>query len=160
MGIEQIIDMLDSSTIAVAVAAAVSLIGVMLGARLQRGHQRELERDRFRHEIASLAAAERMTVYTALSSKVTAAYRAKQKSTGPDKQLVHEAEDYFYDHRFFFSPTLGDKFNEISRSLRVQAANRDILEANLNAFLDAVRDDLLLSDLARYVRTAVTQADK
>ena len=158
MDIQQLTEVLGSPGIAATVAGAVSLIGVTLGARLQQHQGRELERDRFRHDIASLAAAERMKVYITLSSKVTAAYRAKQKSTGDQQQLVYEAEDYYYDHRVFFSPTVGEAFNEINRSLHVKPAKREILEANLNAFLDAVRNDLLLTELARSIRSAVTRA--
>jgi hypothetical protein len=158
MDIQQFTKVLGSPGIVATVAGVVSLIGVALGARLQRRQERQLERDRFRHEIASLAAAERMKVYATLSSKVTVAYRAKQKNTGDQQQLVYEAEDYYYDHRFFFSPTLGDAFNEINRSLHVKAAKREIIEANLNAFLDVVRDDLLLTELSRSVRRSVTRA--
>jgi len=136
----------------------VSIVSGMIGARIQRSHGRELERDRFRHDIASRTAEARLTVHTELAAKVADAYRKTINRGGDHNHPLDSAKNYYYDNRFFFSRDLGNAFRSISKSLAVKNPNKQVLEENLNTFFNVIRDDLLLKDLSESVSRAVSTA--
>ncbi len=149
------IDVLQSPAVTTLIGCLGVIAGTGIGAWIQRGHGRELERDRFRHEVATRTADERLKVYIQLAAKVAEAHRAKMNSQPTVQQLLDSAKNYYYDNRFFFSSRLGAAFRKADESLAIAAANKDILRDNVNGFFDAVRADLLLEDLAESVTRAV-----
>ena len=138
----------------------VGLVGTSLGARIQRTHDREVERDRFRHDIASRTAEVRLIVYRELAAKVAATYREKVNWGPRAKDLLNETKNHYYDHRFFFSPALGQAFRQITNSLAADSFKKEQAEDNLNQFFNVVRDDLLLKDLSDSVGRAVVRDDR
>lgn len=145
----------QSNAFVALIGMVTALIAVWIGAKLQRGQGREVERDRFRHDVASQTAEERLKAYVELAKKVALAYRTKVNAQSGAQTALDEAKNFYYDNRFFFSNTAGSAFREAEESLSLPTPSRDILTKNLNDFYNTVREDLLLRDLAESVQRAV-----
>ena len=153
---------LFSSPFLVALVSGLLAGGFTLAAtRRETKASRALERHRFRYEIGRMAAERRLGAYVELAALLATAYRKKTTTDWEKKEWVsplHDAKNFYYDHRFFFSPECGGAFRSLADGLGMDHPKRDILEQNLNSFLDVVRRDLLLADLEESAYRAVKAA--
>jgi len=156
-----------SSPALIALVSGLLAGGFTLAAtRRETSASRALERHKFRYEIGRIAAEKRLCAYTDLAARLATAYRKKTTTDWEKKEWVaplHEAKNFYYDHRFYFSVDLGRAFRDVAEGLGLDYPKREVLEKNLNAFFDVVRRDLLLADLEesayRAVKAAVAERD-
>jgi hypothetical protein len=149
---------LASPAVLTAVAGLLSIISAFVGARIQRGIGRQIERDRFRHDIAAKTAEMRLTAHKELASLLAQAYRDKRNSAAPAPNSLNTFKNYYYENRYFFSNELGDAFRLVKESLSIAACDFAVLEQNVNAFFNVLRNDLLLRELSESVHRAVTSS--
>lgn len=150
-----IVQVLETPSAIAAVTGTASLLSVIAGAVIQRGIGKDVERDRFRHDIACRTADVRLTAHKDLTLVVSKAYRDKRNCSSDAQQALLDAKNFYYDNRYFFSPQLGTAFMDVAKSLALARCDTTILENNMNAFFNCVRDDLLLRDLSASVSRAI-----
>jgi len=92
------------------VTVVFSAIGGFIGALLHGKFGREVERDRFRHEITSTSWAKNVEYHTELFHLVSAAYQAKRNRNSAqfeqDPTELKEMKNFYHDNRFSFSDAL------------------------------------------------------
>lgn len=145
--------------IASAASGIFALAGTALGALLSRSHGKELERDRFRHDIARDTSSKRLAVYVDLASRGAAAYRAKANKSDRADATLDEAKNCLYDNRFFFSASMSKSARTLFSTLSESPFDKSRAEAALNGFFEAARADLLLDDLSASINRAVGKTE-
>ncbi len=127
--------------------------------------QRAIEQHRFRHEIGQFTAQERLSAYVRLGELVTDAYRERTTHDWKNaaemaiaRDRLNDAKNFFYDRHYFFTDALSKNFQRISRSLSLEWPDRDVIEENLQSFINTIRTDLLLDELADSAIRAVDAA--
>jgi len=141
------------------ITVVFSAIGGFIGALLNGKYNKELERSRFRHEISSISWSKSVEYHTELSHLVSDAYRVKRNSGtfGQSTSFpeLDKAKNFYHDYKFFFSSELCSAYKMVEKSLSIANPNTNILESNINAFRQCIRDDLLLSESAESAQRAV-----
>lgn len=148
---------LESPVLLAGITGAVSILSGIVGAAIQRGVGKEVERDRFRHDIACKTTETRLGVHVDLASALAEAYRDKRNCAASAQKKLDDFKNFYYDHRYFFSPQLGTAFRDVVKSLSHERCDPNILEDNVNTFFNAIRDDLLLPELSQSVSRAVAE---
>lgn len=154
-------EFLSSPALIALVSGLVTGGFTLLATRREAGASRALERHRFRYEIGRMAAERRLLAYIELAAKLATAYRKKTTTDWEKKEWVtplHDAKNFYYDNRFFFSSRLGLRFRDVASSLGLEHPKKELLEQHLNEFFSVVRTDLLLEDLEHSAYRAIKAA--